>query len=416
MRDNADNFVVVCSIENIDPMGIHTGDSITVAPAQTLTDREYQVLRDLARRVMDAVGVETGGSNVQFAVDPLTGRTLVIEMNPRVSRSSALASKATGFPIAKLAALVAVGYTLAEITNDITQQTKAAFEPSLDYVVVKIPRWAFEKFPGVDATLGPQMKSVGEVMALGRTFPEALMKAVQSLEVGIDALDGSGQARSVPTRLVTLDELRVPTADRLFARVPRHSSGNSPRANCFAVPVTTCGSWRKCRKYRNWKKTSVCGGWITIPGTRRKIPCLPDSPPCYALPSSMDLPTIISPGCYPPLKNRWMVCIYAISDNVRASCRHSNGWTPVRQSLMPRRPIFTAHMKSTTSHVPPTVKRSSSWVEGRTGLVRVSSLITAAARRLMHCLKWGLRRLCTIVTRKRYPPIMIPPTGCILSH
>ena len=217
MRDSADNFVVVCSIENIDPMGIHTGDSITVAPAQTLTDREYQVLRDLARRVMGAVGVETGGANVQFAVDPLTGRTLVIEMNPRVSRSSALASKATGYPIAKLAALVAVGYTLAEITNDITQQTKAAFEPSLDYVVVKIPRWAFEKFPGVDATLGPQMKSVGEVMALGRTFPEALMKAVQSLEVGIDALDGSGQARVVPTRLVTLDELRVPTAERLFA-------------------------------------------------------------------------------------------------------------------------------------------------------------------------------------------------------
>jgi carbamoyl-phosphate synthase large subunit len=174
MRDRADNFVVVCSIENLDPMGIHTGDSITVAPAQTLTDREYQILRDLARRVMRAVGVETGGSNVQFAVDPKTGRALVIEMNPRVSRSSALASKATGFPIAKIAALVAAGYTLDEIQNDITQQTQAAFEPSLDYVVVKIPRWAFEKFPGVDPNLGPQMKSVGEVMALGRTFPEAL--------------------------------------------------------------------------------------------------------------------------------------------------------------------------------------------------------------------------------------------------
>ena len=216
MRDGAGNFVVVCSIENLDPMGIHTGDSITVAPAQTLTDREYQVLRDLARGVMDAVGVETGGSNVQFAVDPRTGRTLVIEMNPRVSRSSALASKATGFPIAKLAALVAVGYSLAEIPNDITRQTKAAFEPSLDYVVVKIPRWAFEKFPGVDATLGPQMKSVGEVMALGRTFPEALMKAVQSLEIGIDALDGSGPARSCPEGPGRLEALRVPTVDRLF--------------------------------------------------------------------------------------------------------------------------------------------------------------------------------------------------------
>ena len=216
MRDKADNFVVICSIENLDPMGVHTGDSITVAPAQTLTDREFQILRDLAHRVLSAVGVETGGSNVQFGVDPKTGSVVVIEMNPRVSRSSALASKATGFPIAKLAALVAVGYTLDEITNDITKQTKAAFEPSLDYVVVKIPRWAFEKFPGVDSTLGPQMKSVGEVMALGRTFPEALNKAVQSLEIGVDALDGSGPSRELPADPETLPALTTPTADRLF--------------------------------------------------------------------------------------------------------------------------------------------------------------------------------------------------------
>ena len=216
MRDKADNFVVVCSIENLDPMGVHTGDSITVAPAQTLTDREYQILRDLAHRVLTAVGVETGGSNVQFGVDPKTGRVVVIEMNPRVSRSSALASKATGFPIAKLAALVAVGYTLDEITNDITKQTKAAFEPSLDYVVVKIPRWAFEKFPGVDSTLGPQMKSVGEAMALGRTFPEALNKAIQSLEIGVDALDGSGPSRELVADPETFATLKVPTADRLF--------------------------------------------------------------------------------------------------------------------------------------------------------------------------------------------------------
>jgi len=216
MRDKADNFVVVCSIENLDPMGVHTGDSITVAPAQTLTDREFQVLRDLAHRVLTNVGVETGGSNVQFAVDPKTGRVLVIEMNPRVSRSSALASKATGFPIAKLAALVAVGYTLDEITNDITKQTKAAFEPSLDYVVVKIPRWAFEKFPGVDSALGPQMKSVGEAMALGRTFPEALNKAIQSLEIGVDALDGSGPSRERIVEPETLSALKIPTADRLF--------------------------------------------------------------------------------------------------------------------------------------------------------------------------------------------------------
>ena len=216
MRDKADNFVVVCSIENLDPMGVHTGDSITVAPAQTLTDREYQILRDLAHRVLTAVGVETGGSNVQFGVDPKTGRVVVIEMNPRVSRSSALASKATGFPIAKLAALVAVGYTLDEITNDITKQTKAAFEPSLDYVVVKIPRWAFEKFPGVDPTLGPQMKSVGEVMALGRTFPEALNKAIQSLEIGVDAPDGSGPTQELLLEFESLATLRTPAAERLF--------------------------------------------------------------------------------------------------------------------------------------------------------------------------------------------------------
>ena len=216
IRDKADNFVVVCSIENLDPMGVHTGDSITVAPAQTLTDREYQILRDLAHRVLSAVGVETGGSNVQFGIDPKTGRVVVIEMNPRVSRSSALASKATGFPIAKLAALVAIGYTLDEITNEITKQTKAAFEPSLDYVVVKIPRWAFEKFPGVDPTLGPQMKSVGEVMALGRTFPEALNKAVQSLEIGVDALDGSGPSRELVCEPEALSPLSLPTVDRLF--------------------------------------------------------------------------------------------------------------------------------------------------------------------------------------------------------
>ena len=222
MRDRVDNFVVVCSIENLDPMGVHTGDSITVAPSQTLTDKEYQRLRDQARLVMRAVGVETGGSNVQFAVDPASGRVLVIEMNPRVSRSSALASKATGFPIAKLAAKLAVGYRLDELKNDITQKTVAAFEPSIDYVVVKIPRWAFEKFPGVDRELGPQMKSVGEVMAIGRTFKEALQKGVRSLEIGRDGLgtlprDGDGQLKGYAPGTSATDLLRIPTRDRLFA-------------------------------------------------------------------------------------------------------------------------------------------------------------------------------------------------------
>ncbi len=194
MRDRKDNCVVVCSIENLDPMGVHTGDSITVAPAMTLTDREYQQMRDMAFAVIREVGVETGGSNIQFAVDPSSGRQVVIEMNPRVSRSSALASKATGFPIAKIAAKLALGYTLDEIPNDITEKTPASFEPSLDYVVVKIPRFAFEKFPGADTTLTTHMKSVGEVMALGRSFPEALQKAARSLEAKGAELDFAAPA------------------------------------------------------------------------------------------------------------------------------------------------------------------------------------------------------------------------------
>ena len=203
MRDLADNVIVICSIENFDPMGVHTGDSITVAPAQTLTDREYQAMRDAAIAVIREIGVETGGSNIQFAVDPHNGRMVVIEMNPRVSRSSALASKATGFPIAKIAAKLAVGYTLDEITNDITRKTPACFEPTLDYVVVKIPKWQFEKFHGADESLGPQMKSVGEVMAIGRTFKQALLKAVRSLETGKRIGSEKIEPRILTKRLVT---------------------------------------------------------------------------------------------------------------------------------------------------------------------------------------------------------------------
>ena len=209
VRDLKDNVIIICSIENFDPMGVHTGDSITVAPAQTLTDREYQAMRDAAIRVIREIGVETGGSNVQFAVNPLNGRMTIIEMNPRVSRSSALASKATGFPIAKIAARLAVGYTLDEIQNDITKATPACFEPTIDYVVVKIPKWQFEKFPGADEGLGPQMKSVGEVMAIGRTFKEAMMKAVRSLETGKKATADDIEPRRLTQRLVT------PHPDRL---------------------------------------------------------------------------------------------------------------------------------------------------------------------------------------------------------
>ena len=201
MRDRNDNVVVICSIENIDPMGVHTGDSVTVAPAQTLTDRLYQELRDQALRVIRAVGVETGGSNIQFAVEPSSGEVVVIEMNPRVSRSSALASKATGFPIAKIAAKLAVGYALEEIPNDITKATPASFEPTIDYVVTKMPRFAFEKFPGAEGSLSTHMKSVGEAMAIGRTFRESFAKAMRSRELdsrGADTRRHRGAARPPP--------------------------------------------------------------------------------------------------------------------------------------------------------------------------------------------------------------------------
>src|SRR5271156_3671135 len=203
MRDLADNVIIICSIENMDPMGVHTGDSITVAPAQTLTDREYQSMRDASIAVIREIGVDTGGSNIQFGVNPETGRMVVIEMNPRVSRSSALASKATGFPIAKIAAKLAVGYTLDEIPNDITRKTPACFEPTIDYVVTKIPKWQFEKFPGADESLGVQMKSVGEVMAIGRTFKEALMKGVRSLDTGKRVGGGKIEPKILTQRLVT---------------------------------------------------------------------------------------------------------------------------------------------------------------------------------------------------------------------
>ncbi|HSI12505.1 MAG TPA: carbamoyl-phosphate synthase large subunit [Chthoniobacter sp.] len=216
MRDKADNCVIICSIENIDPMGVHTGDSITVAPAQTLSDREYQNMRDASFAVIREIGVETGGSNIQFAIDPDTGRMIVIEMNPRVSRSSALASKATGFPIAKIAAKLAVGYTLDEVKNDITRETPASFEPTIDYVVVKVPRFTFEKFPQADPVLTTQMKSVGEAMAIGRTFKEALQKALRSLEIKRFGLIGDGADKTDVDDDTLRTKLIVPNAERIF--------------------------------------------------------------------------------------------------------------------------------------------------------------------------------------------------------
>ncbi|MBS1214520.1 MAG: carbamoyl-phosphate synthase large subunit [Proteobacteria bacterium] len=217
VRDRKDNCIIICSIENFDPMGVHTGDSITVAPAQTLTDKEYQILRDASIAVLREIGVDTGGSNVQFAVNPRDGRLIVIEMNPRVSRSSALASKATGFPIAKVAAKLAVGYTLDELRNEITGgATPASFEPSIDYVVTKVPRFAFEKFPQADDRLTTQMKSVGEAMAIGRTFQESLQKALRSLETGVDGLSSKIDPSAEDVREVLRRELRHPGPERIY--------------------------------------------------------------------------------------------------------------------------------------------------------------------------------------------------------
>ncbi|NJD91150.1 MAG: carbamoyl-phosphate synthase large subunit [Geobacter sp.] len=224
MRDTADNVVIICSIENLDPMGVHTGDSITVAPAQTLTDKEYQILRDASLKIIREIGVDTGGSNIQFGINPRDGRLVVIEMNPRVSRSSALASKATGFPIAKIAAKLAVGYRLDEIINDITRETPACFEPTIDYVVTKIPRFTFEKFPAADATLTTQMKSVGEVMAIGRTFKESFQKALRSLEIGscgfesrlFDLATETRRALTAKEQQTLVEKLRTPNCDRLW--------------------------------------------------------------------------------------------------------------------------------------------------------------------------------------------------------
>ncbi len=253
MRDLKDNVVIVCPIENLDPMGVHTGDSITVAPAMTLTDKEYQRMRDAALRIIREIGVDTGGSNIQFGLDPENGDMVVIEMNPRVSRSSALASKATGFPIAKIAAKLAVGYTLDEITNDITGVTKASFEPTIDYVVVKIPRFAFQKFKGADPTLTTQMKSVGEVMAIGRTFKESLQKAIRSLELDLNGLAsrvgiGSGHSCRVQSRTrrsrrsAVLCERRLPSGCGIW---PMGSDSASRMTNCLPLRRSIPGFWSR---------------------------------------------------------------------------------------------------------------------------------------------------------------------------
>ena len=270
VRDKADNCIIVCSIENVDPMGVHTGDSITVAPALTLTDKEYQIMRNASLAVLREIGVETGGSNVQFAVNPADGRLVVIEMNPRVSRSSALASKATGFPIAKVAAKLAVGYTLDELANDITDgATPASFEPTIDYVVTKIPRFAFEKFPGSDPTLTTAMKSVGEVMAIGRTFAESVQKALRSMETGLSGFDdialeglGAGDDKNVIRAAVS-----KPTPDRLLKVAQAHAPRLRRRADLRLVPHRSVVPRRRSRRSSTRKRASKRTGCRSRPSS-----------------------------------------------------------------------------------------------------------------------------------------------------
>ena len=269
MRDRNDNVVIVCSIENIDPMGVHTGDSVTVAPQQTLSDTLYQQLRDQALKVIRAVGVETGGSNIQFAVNPETEEIVVIEMNPRVSRSSALASKATGFPIAKIAARLAVGYALEEIDNDITRKTPASFEPTIDYVVVKWPRFAFEKFPGADGELHTSMQSVGEAMAIGRTFKQAFVKAMRSRELDVTPDD----VRRRPARAAR-DAVGT-TATRCSSR---RSAAGTARPSCASAPGSTPGTWPRWRRWRAARtprrgSSAASSRWTPArPSSRRRRP------------------------------------------------------------------------------------------------------------------------------------------------
>ena len=329
MRDGHDNVVVVCSIENFDPMGVHTGDSVTVAPAMTLTDREYQKMRDLGIAILREVGVDTGGCNIQFAIDPADGRLIVIEMNPRVSRSSALASKATGFPIAKIAAKLAIGYTLDEIVNDITKETPACFEPTLDYVVVKAPRFAFEKFPGADPTLTTTMKSVGEAMSLGRNFIEALGKVMRSLETGRAGFwTGARPRRRRSTSCWS--GLRTPTDGRLYDIELALRLGATRRAGRARPPASTRGSSSRSAGW--WRCGPSCS-------TRR---CSTRS--CCGAPSTAACRTARSPRCgrNSPARSACARC-----GSGSASTRCTRPSTPAPPSSRPGRRTTTAATSST---------------------------------------------------------------------
>jgi len=405
MRDTADNVVIICSIENFDPMGVHTGDSITVAPAQTLTDKEYQILRDASLKIMREIGVDTGGSNIQFGINPRDGRLVVIEMNPRVSRSSALASKATGFPIAKIAAKLAVGYTLDEIRNDITRETPACFEPTIDYVVTKIPRFTFEKFPAADATLTTQMKSVGEVMAIGRTFKESLQKALRSLEIGVcgldsklfDLADDGRRALNEREQEHLLTMLRVPNADRLWYLGDALRTGMSVEEIC---KLTYFDPWfvhniRQIIEKENELRTAQ---FLVSPEAMFEAKQMGFSDKMLAKFCRITEDEI--------RQIRWKQNIRPVYKRVDTCAAEFVAFTPY---------LYSTYEQECEAEVTDR-KKIMILGGGPTGSVRGSSSTTAAC---MVSLPWPrtvMRPSWSTATRRRSQPTMTPPIGCISSR
>ncbi len=399
MRDKADNAIIICSIENIDAMGVHTGDSITVAPALTLTDKEYQRMRSASIAVLREIGVETGGSNVQFAVNPQDGRMVVIEMNPRVSRSSALASKATGFPIAKIAAKLAVGYTLDELKNDITKVTPASFEPAIDYVVTKIPRFAFEKFPGAEPLLTTAMKSVGEAMAIGRTFAESLQKALRSLETGLTGLDEIDLAQDAPSIRA---ELARPTPDRL--RV-------AAQALRYGFPLDEI---RRITGYDPWFLGEI--EIILAAEARVRADGLPSDAKGFRALKSMGF------------SDARLAKLSGHAEATVRAARHALGIRPCYKridSCAAEFAALTPYMYSTyeapiggetACESNPTARRKIIILGARpTASARASSSIIAAAMRRSRCRRRTMRPSWSTAIPKPFRPTTIPRTGCISS-
>ena len=412
MRDTKDNAVIICSIENFDPMGVHTGDSITIAPAMTLTDKEYQIMRDAALAVIREIGVETGGSNIQFAINPENGRMIVIEMNPRVSRSSALASKATGFPIAKIATKLAIGYTLDEVPNDITRETPACFEPTIDYVVTKIPRFAFEKFPGADDELGPQMKSVGEVMAIGRTFKESFGKALRSMEIGRAGFD----LENPPP----LEELRRrivrPGPDRLWQLAEALRAGLS---EAEAFQLTKIDPWF----LRHLGQMVAADEGARIAGAAKGAAMLDDAAGLLRLeaarhlrPAPHEARRRVGRGGPPGAHQARRPPGLQAGRHLRRRVRGADALPLLDLREQLRGDTSTASRSPRMRGGPRGRRRSSSSAAAPTGSARGSSSTTAASTPCRRCARTATRPSWSTATPRRSPPTTTPPTGCSSSR